>query len=90
MNKELPGSDLPTIPVDNYLGFSQRELACIHLQIPESGTPWLDELIGKKQRQSIAEKVIAAFIENSPVPEDWAVQKGLSFTDTLLNELNKK
>jgi hypothetical protein len=29
---------------------TQREYAAIHLAVPESGTPWLDEMIRKSPR----------------------------------------
>lgn len=75
--KPLPGTDEPAlphttkIPIGNLAGhsekgigggFSKRERAAIDLCIPDSGTPWLDEMIRKARRERIA----AALWVNAP------------------------
>ncbi len=77
--------------VYNTKGLTKIEYACIHLELPESGTPWLDKLIAKKQRQNIAEKVLQGLLAG-----DIALKVGYSnsetsieFADALLSELNK-
>ncbi len=37
----------PVPKLSNGSGFSKREYAAILLQVPDSGTPWLDEMIEK-------------------------------------------
>jgi len=39
---------------DEYRGLSAVEYAAIHLKVPKSGTPWLDEMIEEANRQDLA------------------------------------
>lgn len=104
MNNKLPGSDEPAMPTNMRYGLSKIEYACIHLELPDSGTEWLDELIAKKQRQSIAAKAMEGILSNEEIHQaviktaksknttSDEVVSGLSIelADTLLSQLNKK
>ena len=53
----IPESSLSAFPFtfnenDDYkVGFTKRELACILLKVPDSGSPWIDETIRKSINQ---------------------------------------
>ena len=44
--QDKPYVELPDIP---YREMTLRQFTCIHLKVPESGVPWLDELIKKSK-----------------------------------------
>lgn len=88
----------PAMPVE-YL--SAREHAAIQLRVPNSGTPWLDEMIRKSLRQEFAKAAMQGLIasprviannSNEPIqltPENYAVACVVS-ADALIAELEKK
>ena len=49
MSKPGGGSAFPSSCGDGSDGMSLREYACIQLRVPETGEPWLDELIRTSQ-----------------------------------------
>jgi hypothetical protein len=54
------GNDAPHEGVGG--GMTMRQYACIHLRVPRSGQPWLDELIIEAQRNELAAKAMEARI----------------------------
>ncbi len=40
------------------IGLSKRDYACIHLKVPKTGKPWLDELITESLRNEMAGREI--------------------------------
>ena len=42
-------------------GISQRAYAAIHLRVPDSGLPWLDEMIERARRDEVAKAVAQGF-----------------------------
>lgn len=104
MNTEITG-DEPAMPI--YLqeglscnshvdiGLTQREYACIQLELPETGVEWLDKLIAKKQRQSIAAKAMEGLLScnakyggKTDNREDLC-KDAIAFSNALISELNK-
>lgn len=47
-------------------GMTLRQYAAIHLKVPDSGTDWLDEMIGKSLRDEFAVKAMTAWILTCP------------------------
>jgi hypothetical protein len=45
-------------PQQSRYGFTMRELACLELRVPESGTEWLDSLIVTSRRMDAGENVL--------------------------------
>lgn len=74
------------------LGFTKKEQACLDLCLPESGTEWLDKLILKKQRQSIAAQVLNGMLANPAIKNavEGIKSGSIYIADTLIAELNKK
>lgn len=74
----------PAFPCESELhgkphkGLTARQYACIHLCVPESGDPELDELIRKAQRRNVAAQRFSA---GSTVGES------VRYADYLLNQL---
>lgn len=44
-------------------GMTLREYAAIHLRVPNSGTPWLDDMIQQSRRDVFAGQAMQGFIE---------------------------
>jgi len=44
-------------------GMSLRQYACIHLRVPTTGEPWLDDIIKQARRDWFAGKALASFIK---------------------------
>ena len=40
--------------------FTLKDYACIHLKVPKTGKPWLDELITESLRNELAGRVLSA------------------------------
>lgn len=104
MKDKLLGSDEASYPqimpfekglkYDVFNGFSKREYACIHLELPDSGTDWLDELIAKKQQYILSIKVKESLINRcfngSVLNDEKHIIKLTEFADALIQQLNKK
>jgi hypothetical protein len=45
-----------------YAGMSLRQYAAIKLCVPDSGTPWLDEMIRQAQRDKFAGQALAGLL----------------------------
>jgi len=58
-------------------GLSELDYACIHLQIPKSGKPWLDELILEKQRLNLAAQVMSGVITSKNMITEGFIQASL-------------
>ena len=45
----------PMFPASFHLGngISQRDYACIHLKVPKTGKPWLDDLIREAKKDEL-------------------------------------
>ena len=73
-------------------GLSAREYACILLQVDDSGTPWLDDLIRKARRMELAGQAMQGIIQrvtSATMPDlrvaNWAYQ----LADAMLAEEQK-
>ena len=53
------GRENPCV-VSPQVGLSQRAYAAIHLRVPDSGLPWLDEMIVMARREDTARAVLQA------------------------------
>lgn len=51
----------PKLGTDAYLGLTKRETFCLHLGVPETGDPELDEIIRKGDRNKSALGIISGF-----------------------------
>ena len=50
---------------DEQCGMSLRQYAAIKLCVPQSGTPWLDDMIRESRRNSVAEHALIGVIQSS-------------------------
>ena len=66
MNKETGGAALIN-------GIDLRVMAAIELRIPDSGIPWLDEMIARAEKRDIAAKVFQA-VHTQGIPWDTIYQ----------------
>ncbi len=115
MNTEITGNEpaMPTTLSVNHgelieirtddIGLTIRQNACIQLELPETGVEWLDKLIAKKQRQSVAAKAMEGLLSNEKYtmsldfgrkekgidPLKEIATSSIDISDTLLSELNK-
>lgn len=92
---DINGSNLTPGRVEDGMGFTKRERACIDLRIPESGDAELDALIEKARRQEVAAKIAAGL--SAAVDEDgtWSHEPSdvafaaKEYADALLAELER-
>lgn len=102
----------PAFPKINYIGNEQvfgpdgmtlRQYAAIKLQVPDSGTDWLDEMIVASKRNEFAAKAMQATISNphtmreiaSRFPPEMDMLEGISgyaylFAEKMLKARNDK
>jgi hypothetical protein len=56
----------PAFPRDDYHngveGMSLRQYAAIHLCVPDSGEPWLDDMIRQAQRDRLSGQALAGLV----------------------------
>lgn len=75
-------------------GLSAREHAAIQLRVPNSGTPWLDEMIRQSLQQEFAKAAISGFMANKSNPLSYQPENDSEFVlkiaDALLAELEKQ
>lgn len=76
---------------------SVRETAAIKLKVPESGTPWLDEMIENSLRNDFAKAAMHAMINRGSHVEAvsdnvdlWIANEAYKSADALLAESKKK
>jgi len=50
---------------NNYHGISAAEYAAIHLRVPKSGTPWLDEMIAEANRRDLIASMMQGIVANN-------------------------
>lgn len=73
MSEQIDDSRLPASPIPGFeypnggieypqYGFTRRERAAIDLRLPDSGTPWLDDMIRAAQRQWLAAQALAGML----------------------------
>lgn len=55
----------PTTAPEFYYGFTRQEYAAIHLKQPNSGTPWLDDMIRAAMRDELAGQAMRALVASS-------------------------
>ncbi|PAR95629.1 hypothetical protein CGT81_16405 [Vibrio cholerae] len=66
----MKNSDMPAMPAwcpnsDQQLyGLTKREMFCLHLGVPETGDPELDEIIKKGNRMKVAANAIGGLMAN--------------------------
>jgi len=53
-----------SVTMQEWEGMRLQEYAAIHLKVPESGTPWLDEMIQKARRDEFAKAAMNGIISN--------------------------
>lgn len=76
-------------------GMTMRQYAAIHLNVPESGCDWLDEMIIKSNKDDLATNAIQGFCANpSAMPQrqehfDNMSQDAYRMADAMLKERNK-
>lgn len=88
--EELSKYDSGIVPYPEN-GLTIKQHACIQLELPESGVEWLDELIKKKQLQTLAGQAMQGFIaSNDFVGAKPICKLSVSHAKELLNELNKE
>jgi hypothetical protein len=59
-------------------GFTQRQYAAIHLKVPQSGLPWLDEMIEQARRDAFAGQALAGSLASQTAESHWAFAKQAS------------
>ncbi|WP_017302551.1 hypothetical protein [Nodosilinea nodulosa] len=86
MTKSLPHDPAFVVPDgqrDYAPGLTAQEYAAIHLRVPASGTPWLDEMIRAANHRDARYASLAAFNMPGFVTRDLTQQ-----TDQIASELN--
>ena len=51
-------------PYHDHLGMTLRQYAAIKLAVPDSGLPWLDEMIVKSNRERLAAAALKGLLAN--------------------------
>ena len=51
-------------------GINIRDYACIHLKVPKTGKPWLDELITDSLRNEMAGRAMQGNLSNHRIDQD--------------------
>lgn len=64
-----------------------REYAAIHLKVPNSGTPWLDEMIRESLRDYLAAKAMQGLLPDSDF--EYTAQEAYAMADAMLAERAK-
>jgi len=67
-----PAFPVVRMPLDpdtilNHPGMSLRQYASIHLKVPQSGLPWLDEMINEARRDAFAGQALAGLLADPSV-----------------------
>ncbi len=57
-------------------GLEAAEYAAIHLRVPKSGNPWLDEMIAEANRRDLAANILQGLVSN---PMHRKIYKGDSY-----------
>lgn len=70
-------------------GMSLRQYAAIHLSIPDSGLPWLDDMIRKRNRYGVAEMACMSTARSVDEPEQIAAN-AFKIATAMLLESEKK
>lgn len=93
-----------TVPYNREQGLTIRQYAAIHLQQPDSGIDWLDDMIRKAKRDAIAEKAMQAIISTDNLrlsvyesakarecnPDIVMAECAYSYVDAMIKEGGKK
>jgi hypothetical protein len=60
--------ETPALPSQDdsryYHGFNKRQRAAVDLRVPDSGRPWLDDMIRQSLRQEFAGQALAGLCQN--------------------------
>ena len=71
-NRAWDVEETPALPSQTdrlyYHGFNKRQRAAIDLRVPDSGTPWLDEMIRQAVRNDVATEVLSGLLANCGGP----------------------
>lgn len=89
---DINGSNLTPGRVEDGMGMTKRERACIDLRIPESGDAELDALIEKARRQEMAAKAMQGLLAScaGEVQQPFTMSPdALDCADALLAELER-
>ncbi|HDI3147851.1 TPA: hypothetical protein PMB01_001674 [Vibrio cholerae] len=96
----MKNSDMPAMPVEgefwvdstntklgteNYHGLTKREMFCLHLGVPETGDPELDEIIKKGNRMKIAANAIGGIMANGCLVKAYTYDNAKIASYALLN-----
>lgn len=95
MSQQIDDSLLPASPTPGFEyanggieypqnGFSRRERAAIDLCIPQSGTPWLDDMIREAQRQRFAGMALKKASRGSDRSADEIARRAYYIADAML------
>ena len=68
-------------------GMTLREYAAIKLQVPNSGTDWLDEMIRESLQNELAAKAMQGLISNDQDYEIWGdwIENGFEDRQSIVN-----
>ena len=77
--------DVPPEHAMFWTGMSLRQYAAIHLRVPDSGLPWLDEMIDRARRDEFAGKAMAdGFFVDYDGPPDSVAAHCVRIADALI------
>lgn len=87
--------ETPALPSQDdsryYHGFNKRQRAAMDLRVPDSGRPWLDDMIRQSLRQEFAGKALegmlsASFMKdgNEFTPVEVRADHALQYADALI------
>lgn len=65
-------------------GMTLRQYAAIKLRVPNSGTPWLDEMICENRRMDLAGQALAGLVIDGVTPVDVVVGEAWRLADAML------
>lgn len=96
----MKNADLPAMPQDDALfcagigecptlgtGLTKREQFCLHMGVPETGDPELDDIIRKGERKRIAAMAMQRNTSNAPA--GMISNNCMIISDALIKELEK-
>lgn len=87
--------DLPAMPSTRLhaLGLSMRQAVALTLRVPDSGTPWIDDMIRRSLRAEFAKAAMQGIcgdgIPGSHHKPNQTAADAASYADALLAELEK-
>lgn len=87
INDGGPAFPVPSLAVGS--GMTLRQYAAIKLAVPDSGLPWLDEMIVKSNRERLAAAALQGLMANPECNKTWDESDIAKFCYEISNEMLK-